>query len=162
MLKHGLLALVILPLTSLAASVTIPMYLLDDAQTPIGSVQAQDTFKGLKLTPRLHGLPPGAHGFHVHVNPNCANKGLAAGGHLDPKHSNKHLGPNKSGHLGDLPRLLVKANGTATQSLIAPRLKAQDIIGHSLMIHVDGDNYSDSPKPLGGGGARLACGVIPR
>ncbi|MBF9200908.1 superoxide dismutase, partial [Acinetobacter baumannii] len=23
-----------------------------------------------------------------------------------------------------------------------------------------GDNYSDSPLPLGGGGARIACGVI--
>ncbi|MDU7762592.1 MAG: superoxide dismutase [Cu-Zn] SodC2, partial [Enterobacter asburiae] len=25
---------------------------------------------------------------------------------------------------------------------------------------VGGDNMSDSPKPLGGGGARYACGVI--
>ena len=29
------------------------------------------------------------------------------------------------------------------------------------MIHEGGDNYSDTPKPLGGGGARMACGVIP-
>ena len=28
------------------------------------------------------------------------------------------------------------------------------------MIHVGGDNHSDHPKPLGGGGGRLACGVI--
>jgi Cu-Zn family superoxide dismutase len=28
------------------------------------------------------------------------------------------------------------------------------------MIHVGGDNMSDQPKPLGGGGARYACGVI--
>jgi Cu-Zn family superoxide dismutase len=28
------------------------------------------------------------------------------------------------------------------------------------MVHVGGDNYSDKPKPLGGGGARFACGVI--
>ena len=27
------------------------------------------------------------------------------------------------------------------------------------MIHSGGDNYSDEPK-LGGGGARVACGVI--
>ncbi|MBV8452160.1 MAG: superoxide dismutase, partial [Deltaproteobacteria bacterium] len=26
--------------------------------------------------------------------------------------------------------------------------------------HAGGDNYSDTPLPLGGGGARLACGVI--
>ena len=28
------------------------------------------------------------------------------------------------------------------------------------MIHAGGDNYSDLPKPLGGGGDRIACGVI--
>ena len=28
------------------------------------------------------------------------------------------------------------------------------------MIHAGGDNYSDQPQPLGGGGARIACGVI--
>ncbi|MCD3149108.1 superoxide dismutase, partial [Salmonella enterica subsp. enterica serovar Enteritidis] len=30
----------------------------------------------------------------------------------------------------------------------------------SLMIHKGGDNYSHKPAPLGGGGARFACGVI--
>lgn len=28
------------------------------------------------------------------------------------------------------------------------------------MIHAGGDNYADQPAPLGGGGPRLACGVI--
>jgi Cu-Zn family superoxide dismutase len=28
------------------------------------------------------------------------------------------------------------------------------------MIHAGGDNYSDHPKRLGGGGARIACGVV--
>jgi len=28
------------------------------------------------------------------------------------------------------------------------------------MVHVGGDNYSDNPEALGGGGARMACGVI--
>jgi len=27
------------------------------------------------------------------------------------------------------------------------------------MIHAGGDNYSDQPEPLGGGGGRIACGV---
>jgi Cu-Zn family superoxide dismutase len=29
------------------------------------------------------------------------------------------------------------------------------------MIHVGGDNHADHPEKLGGGGARVACGVIP-
>ncbi len=28
------------------------------------------------------------------------------------------------------------------------------------MVHKGGDNHSDHPQPLGGGGARVACGVI--
>ena len=28
------------------------------------------------------------------------------------------------------------------------------------MIHMGGDNYKDAPSPLGGGGGRLACGVV--
>jgi Cu-Zn family superoxide dismutase len=32
--------------------------------------------------------------------------------------------------------------------------------GHALVIHAGGDNFSDQPAPLGGGGARIACGAI--
>jgi hypothetical protein len=28
------------------------------------------------------------------------------------------------------------------------------------MIHAGGDTYSDAPEPLGGGGPRIACGVV--
>ena len=30
------------------------------------------------------------------------------------------------------------------------------------MIHAGGDNHADHPAPLGGGGGRIVCGVIPR
>ena len=40
-------------------------------------------------------------------------------------------------------------------------LKLEALTGRTIMIHEGGDNYSDSPQPLGGGGARIACGVIP-
>ncbi len=30
----------------------------------------------------------------------------------------------------------------------------------SLMVHTDGNNYSDEREPLGGGGTHIACGVI--
>lgn len=28
------------------------------------------------------------------------------------------------------------------------------------MVHAGGDNHSDHPQPLGGGGERFACGVV--
>lgn len=134
----------------------------------IGTIVAEDTPSGLRLKLQLANLPPGPHGFHVHQNPSCqpgekAGKmvaGLAAGGHYDPHKTGAHKGPNKKGHLGDLPALVVDMQGEARHELLAPHLKVAEIIGRSLMIHEEGDTYSDTPKELGGGGKRIACGVI--
>jgi len=87
--------------------------------------------------------------------------GIAAGHHNDPAATGKHEGPNGTGHLGDLPVLAVDERGSATSAVIAIRLKMEDLKGRSLMIHAGGDNYSDLPEKGGGGGARIACGVIP-
>lgn len=90
-----------------------------------------------------------------------AIEGLAAGGHWDPKKTGAHKGPwDDSGHLGDLPALAVDADGHI-QPVVAPRIKKINALkGRSLMIHAGGDNYSDHPVALGGGGARKYCGVI--
>ena len=151
-----------------AESVIIPMYETSPtagANVFVGNVMAMDTSYGLMLTPHLAGLvpylTPGPHGFHVHVNPSCADDGMAAGGHFDPMHTDHHFGPyNSQGHLGDLPVLSVAPNGQVTVPVVAPRLTVKDILGRSLMIHSGGDTYSDEPK-LGGGGSRMICGVIP-
>ncbi|GGY24251.1 superoxide dismutase family protein [Paludibacterium paludis] len=135
----------------------------------LGVVEYEDNPYGLLLTPRLSGLPPGIHGFHVHDKPSCearevngvATPGSAAEGHWDPDNTGLHLGPyTPGGHRGDLPALYVDASGKASYPVLAPRLKAADLKGHSLMIHAGGDNHSDHPAKLGGGGARLACGVF--
>jgi Cu-Zn family superoxide dismutase len=138
--------------------------------TIIGIIEFQDTAKGLKIWPQLRGLTQGQHGTHVHQNPNCATAlnngnvvpGLAAGGHFDPANTGRHEGPTGQGHLGDLPVLYVDAAGRATRSSWAPRLKTTDLTGRAIIIHAGGDNYSDNPKKLGGGGARVACGVVGR
>lgn len=146
------------------AGLVIPMYLVDEKgqEKSIGTVNADDTIYGLLLTPHLHDLPPGPHGFHIHEMSLCGNHGMAAGGHLDPGHTEQHHGPYKgSGHLGDLPVLLVDKEGNATVPVLAPRLKLEQIKDHTLMIHAGADNYSDKPEKLGGGGTRIACGIIP-
>ena len=134
----------------------------------IGSINARDVPYGVLLTPKLRGLTPGLHGFHLHENPDCGAgekdgekiAGLAAGGHYDPEKTGVHDGPFGEGHLGDLPALFVSPEGTATHPVLAPRLKMHQLKGRSLIVHAGGDNYSDQPKPLGGGGPRMACGVI--
>lgn len=126
----------------------------------LGEVRAEDSKYGLLITPNLTNLPPGVHGFHLHEKPYCNNDGMGAGGHLDPKKTNKHLGPyNDKGHLGDLPALFVDSNGNANTPVLAPKLTLNQIKNRALMIHAGGDNYSDNP-PMGGGGTRIACGII--
>ena len=157
--------------TSHAASQDIPINMVsaDGAPQAIGSIAITETPYGLLLTPNLKSLPVGVHGFHVHENGSCEagekdgvkGAALAAGGHFDPQKTGKHLGPYADGHLGDLPAVYVTADGMATYPVLAPRLKSiSEIKGHALMIHAGGDNHSDMPKPLGGGGDRVACGVI--
>lgn len=147
-----------------AAQVSVPMHFTAKSGTgeSIGTVVISETKYGLLFTPQLHGLTPGVHGFHVHVNPSCDDNGMAAGGHLDPANTGKHLGPyNDAGHLGDLPVLIVDKEGNATLPVLAPRLhQLSDVLNHSLMIHEGGDNYSDNPAKLGGGMGRMVCGVV--
>ncbi len=147
-----------------AASLTIDMYKtapVGQQGASIGTIVAVDTQYGLLFMPHLHSLTPGIHGFHLHTNPSCADQGKAAGGHWDPGKTGMHLGPYDSeGELGDLPALTADAKGKVTLPVLAPRLKVSMLQGHSLMIHARGDNYSDLPLPLGGGGARFACGVV--
>lgn len=154
-----------------AADLIVPMATVDaqGAGAALGNITISASPKGgVVLTPALTGLAAGEHGFHVHESPSCAPKekdgkmtpALAAGGHYDPAATKKHAGPDGSGHLGDLPKLTVAADGSATQSVTAPRLKLSDLKGRALIIHAGGDNYADEPEPLGGGKARIACGVI--
>ena len=134
----------------------------------VGLVVITATPYGVVFSPSLTGLPPGLHGFHVHEKPSCESMekdgkmvpALAAGGHYDPTASKRHGLPWGDGHLGDLPALYVDAMGNANYPVLAPRLKMSDLKGRSLMMHAGGDNHSDHPAPLGGGGARLICGVI--
>jgi Cu-Zn family superoxide dismutase len=146
------------------ADTTVPMSFIaaNGVGEPAGTVVISETPYGLLFTPNLHDLTAGGRGFHVHVNPDCDKNGMAAGGHFDPKNTGKHLGPyNDNGHLGDLPVITINADGTATTPVLAPRLHhVAEIKNHALMIHHDGDNYSDAPAPLGGGGARMVCGII--
>lgn len=153
------------------AAITIPMHLVnaDGVGESVGQITVSESEYGLVFAPRLQGLDEGAHGFHIHQNASCepAEKdgkmtaAAAAGGHYDPDEAGRHGAPWGEGHLGDLPALYVDADGNVTIPVLAPRLEMDDLEGRAVMIHAGGDNYSDQPKPLGGGGARMACGVVP-
>lgn len=141
----------------------------DGIAAALGTVAISESKYGLVFTPTLKGLAPGIHGFHVHQNPSCETSDKdgkitpagAAGPHLDPESTGKHGFPWGDGHLGDLPALYVDEQGNASYPILAPRLqKLSQVANRALMVHKGGDNHSDHPQALGGGGARTACGVI--
>ena len=155
-------------------SIDVPIYMITTENASglgesVGIITIMESPEGLIFKPVLKNIPAGEHGFHLHENPALGPKevkgkltaGLEAGGHYDPAKTGKHLGPyDANGHFGDLPLLVVDEMGMAP-AVLAPRITTLDeIYGRSIMIHMMGDNYSDTPTSLGGGGARMAGGII--
>lgn len=169
-MKKLALILLLASANGMAADLVVPMHLVDEkgVGVSVGKVTITESKYGLVFTPALQGLKPGLHGFHVHQSASCEPKEKdgkmiaagAAGGHYDPAGSNVHGTPWGEGHLGDMPPLFVDESGASTQSVLAPRLKLSDMVGRSVMIHAGGDNHADHPAMLGGGGARVVCGVV--
>ena len=126
------------------------------------------------------GLPQGLHGFHVHKTGVCepgsadpakpATKGdfLSAAGHLATE------GQRHGGHDGDLPSLLVRADGSAELVTSSDRLAREAVLdadGSAVMVHAAPDNFGNvpdryAPAPdetttkTGDAGARIACAVV--
>jgi len=155
-----------------AADITVQMNAVTETGIgeSLGKIVISKATHGILLTPELTGLPPGAHGFHVHEVPDCSpgtnDEGEmaaahAAGEHYDPEGTMKHGSPLVGdGHLGDLPVLMVDVGGRATMAVEASRLDFESVDNKALVIHAGGDNYSDVPEKAGGGGERIACGII--
>ena len=150
-------------------NVETPQQVIDINHLPLDKIEPTAD-GGLKIVVDIHGgLSDGLHGFHVHQNPSCAPAqtdgkavaAAAAGGHFDSQKTGHHMGPSGEGHMGDLPVISVTGGMAMNQVLWAPRLTLAEVRGRALMIHAGGDNYRDNPQPLGGGGGRAACGVVP-
>jgi Cu-Zn family superoxide dismutase len=151
-----------------SVKVTMNAVSTDGVGKSIGTITLKEGKDGVTIEPKLKGLAPGEHGFHLHEKASCAPAekdgkmaaAQSAGGHFDPATTKAHKGPGGGGHKGDLPKLVVSDKGEATDKMEVKGLTLEDFKDKSLMIHEGGDNYSDTPKPLGGGGARIACGVV--
>lgn len=165
-------ALILVSASARADDLTVPIARATQAGVgvSIGTIVIGQGTEGAVFKLNLKHLPPGTHGFQVHENGECGPTMMngiaipagASGRHWDPDQTLKHTGPMGDGHLGDLPVMDVADDGSAIQSLTAPRIKdIGQLHGKTLVIHMHGDNYADSPELGGGGGPRLACGVIP-
>lgn len=134
-----------------------------------GSVSFRSVQGGTKVTVEVWGLPGyrpaadgqqpvGPHGFHIHEFGTCkvgdlSNPFMAAGGHWNP--GNQPHG----NHAGDLP-VLFSHKGFAYMSFFTDKFTVPEIIGKSVIIHENPDDFRT--QPAGNSGRRLACGVIRR
>ena len=136
------------------------------APTQGNTVQGNVLFKqeanGIRVIVEVSGLTPGSHGFHVHEKGDCsAPDASSAGGHFNP-HQTAH---GKAGegvfHAGDMPSLEADANGNARLNVVLDSITfagEHSIVGRSLIVHADPDDYVS--QPTGNAGARVACAVI--
>lgn len=128
----------------------------------------QDT-DGVLVRVLGQGLPSGFHGFHVHAVGACIPPFASAGGHFNP------AGTTHPSHAGDMPVLLVNADGTGELGFRTDRYTLGDLFdadGSALIVHANPDNYANIPTDrydpdpdastlaTGDAGGRIACGVI--
>lgn len=91
-------------------------------------------------------------GFHIHEGGSCGGTEFAqTGGHFDPAGREHPL------HAGDLPPLL-SAGGKAYLSVVTNRFCVEDILGKTVVIHDDPDDFTS--QPAGNAGMKIACGII--
>lgn len=130
----------------------------------VGKLQVSQRSGAVRIRVQVRGVPPGAHGLHVHQAPTCGPAPFdSAGPHFDPTHRQQHGGPLGNGHAGDLGNVVVGSNGKGTVDFVTRRLSlgsdSLSLRGRTLVLHAELDNLTDIP-PNGGSGARIACGEI--
>jgi superoxide dismutase, Cu-Zn family len=130
--------------------------------TTSGMIMFSNTVEGVQVTAKVSGLTPGKHGFHIHEFGDCsAADGTSAGGHFNPDGHDHGSLTAPMRHAGDLGNLEADADGNASVTFIDKGLKLSgphSIIGHSVIIHANEDDYTT--QPTGNAGPRVACGVI--
>ncbi|AOD16314.1 superoxide dismutase family protein [Xanthomonas fragariae] len=130
-----------------------------------GRVVLVPALRGIRITGTVGGLRPGGvAGFHVHERGDCsAADASSAGAHFNPTGAPHGRSGDGAHHLGDMDNLRADAEGVAHLDMIVSGISLgdaapTDVIGKSLIVHADSDDYRSQPS--GNAGARLACGVI--
>lgn len=132
----------------------------------VGTAQLTSLTNGVKIDLDLKGLAPGEHALHFHETGACAApKFDSAGGHFAPAKNPHGFDSAQGPHAGDMPNLIVGADGKLRQQIINTQVTlgkgANSLVkagGTALVIHEKADDYKS--QPAGNAGGRLACGEI--
>lgn len=126
-----------------------------------GEVRFHKVDRGVRVSGRVEGLSPGAHGFHVHQYGDLrSSDGTSAGGHFNPENMPHGHPDDAKRHVGDLGNIEADANGVATIDMVDDTLVLNgphSILGRGLVVHAGEDKFT---QPTGDAGGRVAVGVI--
>ena len=124
-----------------------------------GNVTFSEQGGVLRVQAQFAGLTPGEHGFHIHEVGDCsAPDASSAKGHYNPAGKRHGHYDHEPHHGGDMPNLVANAQGEARLSAELKGVTLSEVIGRSLVVHADPDDYMS--QPAGNSGKRVACGVI--
>ena len=132
----------------------------------IGKATFEQTPTGVLMSVDVAGLPPGAHGIHLHAVGSCTPNFKAATGHINPGKVKHGLRNPEGPDNGDLPNLYAAADGTAKAEFFTTRVSVADgdmpalldEDGSTVIIHENPDDHMT--QPIGGAGGRIGCGII--
>ena len=161
-LAATLLASALSPAVALAAD-TYEIMGKDGKKIGDVSLTAAPTGTLIELEVAAGAMEPGKHGLHFHETADCSDVGQykksgSHAGHAEGKHG--LMNPNGP-EPGDLPNLIVGADGSAKVELFTGLIKLdglKDANGSALIIHAKADDHKS--QPIGGAGDRLACAAI--
>jgi Cu-Zn family superoxide dismutase len=138
----------------------------DRAGVSRATARAAQSGDGIRVQVIAANMAPGVYGAHVHATGRCdAPSFETAGGHWNPT-NHQHGKDNPRGmHKGDLPNLLIGADGRGIMEVSLPHASVAgggnrllDADGAALVIHAAADDHRTDPS--GNSGARMACGVF--
>ena len=142
--------------------------LTDREGESVGTLTLAMESNGVRFTGRVHDLPAGQHGVHIHEVGKCESPDFqSAGPHFNPT-ARQHGPKNPQGaHAGDIGNIEVDQSGFADVSFVAKGVTLTEGTtsllkpgGTSLVIHAHPDDLTSDPS--GNSGERIACGVITR
>ena len=127
-----------------------------DAECLSGQVRFYQERGSVLIVADLSGLPQniktGFFALHIHEGDSCSGQAFSeTGGHYNPE------GAPHPNHAGDLPPLM-QCCGRAYLAVRTDRFRVQEIIGRTVVIHSDPDDFRSQPS--GNAGTKIACGLI--
>ena len=127
-----------------------------------GYVDFTEKGKTVTMNLRAFKLKPGEHAIHIHEKGDCsATDASSAGGHWNPTGHNHGKWDTDHFHMGDIGNLKADAQGTAELTFTTDKWclgcsdNTKNIIGKSIIIHADKDDFHS--QPTGNAGGRVAC-----